>query len=140
VASAAYENHFLAMQNPMPLAPIDVLPPAAPADRFLLLSNVGFDVILLKNLLFLHSEGNYTHIYQIGGQHFVSTKPIKEYQSLLPERSFFRSHQSYIVNLEFVLGFKSSENCICLLNGHQVPVAKRKKAEFVEAMQRLALG
>jgi two-component system LytT family response regulator len=128
------------MQIPMPVAHIDALPAVASADRFLLLSNVGFDVILLKNLLFLHSEGNYTHFYQINGQRFVSSKPIKEYQAFLPERTFFRSHQSYIINLDFVLGFKSLENCICLQNGHSVPVAKRKKAEFFEAMQRLALG
>ena len=63
--------------------------------------------------------------------HLFLTTKIKEIQELLPEHSFFRIHNSFVINMVKVKEFIKSENYVVLNNGKKIPVSRNKRALFL---------
>src|SRR5690606_39661195 len=59
----------------------------------------GLDFVNVKNILYCIGEGNYTSIHTVSGEKFVISRTMKETEELLNNPLFFRTHQSYLVNL-----------------------------------------
>ena len=66
--------------------------------------NTDGKLLFLENedILYAESDGNYSTIYLSDGRKLVLTKKLKEIDQLLPEKTFFRIHNSYIINLDKV--------------------------------------
>ena len=54
---------------------------------------------------FVQSDGNYSTIYLKNNKKKVVTKKLKDINAILPQHSFFRTHNSYIVNLHKIKEF-----------------------------------
>jgi DNA-binding LytR/AlgR family response regulator len=61
-------------------------------------------------------------------------KNLGDYEKELPER-FIRPHNKYLVNVTHIE--KIIENRIVLLNGKELPLAKRRKKEILVKMKNL---
>lgn len=110
-------------------------------DRLLIPHQNGFHVIPLEELLCVQSEGSYSYLYSKNQSKILSSRPIAQYEEMLPAGVFQRVHQSYILNLLEVRAFSQGDDMeISLSNGQKVPVSRRKKQEFLESMRRLSLG
>jgi len=84
----------------------------------------------------LEADGTYTHIYS-NGEKFTATKNIKEYEFLLQEFNFFRSHNSHLINLNHVKQFNRMEGYFVQMDdGSVAEISRRKKEEFIELMSR----
>jgi two-component system LytT family response regulator len=92
----------------------------------------GITYIRLDEIVYLQTTGNYTSFLLKDGSRALVVKSLQEYEDLLPEDQFFRIHQSYIVRGEQVRKFLRDESCLIMLNGDQLPVAKRRKHELLE--------
>ena len=96
-------------------------------------SKIGFStsdgtlIIRVIDILYLEAMGNYTRVHLSNGQNITVSKTLKSIEILLPTSSFRRCHQSYIINLDEVIGFK---NAILLSNNILIPVSRRKKSEI----------
>lgn len=85
------------------------------------------DVVQLQKILYLKAVGNYTDFYLSNNDTVSSAKKIGEYESLLPDSQFFRTHRSYIVNISSVVNLSSTRTGeIILKNGDALPVSSRK--------------
>ncbi len=84
-----------------------------------------------EEILYCESDGNYTRIFLEDETHLFLTKKIKEIQELLPEHSFFRIHNSFVINMIKVKEFIKSENYVVLNNGKKIPVSRNKRALFL---------
>lgn len=93
------------------------------------------DTILVKcaEILYCKSDNSYTTFYLLNGSKRLVCKSIKEYEMLLSEYGFIRTHQSYLVNKEFVKGYSKS-NGIILTNDMNIPVSIQR---WDEVLQRL---
>ncbi len=109
-------------------------------DRLLIPHQNGFHVVPLEELLFVQSEGSYSYISSKNQSKILSSRPIAQYEDLLPAHDFLRVHQSYILNLREVRTFEQGDYTEATLsNGQKVPVSRRKKLEFVEALRKLSV-
>ena len=104
-------------------------------NRLVLSLQDSFQVVEFKDLMYCHSDKGYTTFYLQNNRKFMVSKPIKEFENQLPNTIFFRTHQSYIINLDFVDKFDKT-NYITLKDNTKIPVSVRKKNEFVEKMTR----
>lgn len=96
----------------------------------------GINYIKLGEIVRCEAHGNYTFFNLQSGVQELASKPIKEYEVLLEEFSFFRVHKSHLINLLYVKSYLKSEGCSALLNdGTKVPISKNKKDEFLEKMK-----
>jgi two-component system, LytTR family, response regulator len=96
----------------------------------------GFQVVELKNVLFCEASGSYTDFYFTDEHHIVSAKPIYEYEELLADAGFVRTHKSYLVNLLHVKEYLRGEGgSVILSNNKEVEVSRRKKDVFLGRMR-----
>lgn len=81
-----------------------------------------------NSITYCKSDGKYTEFHSVNSKMLVSSKNLGEYEQLLDEAVFFRIHNSYIVNLNYVVNInKAAGNYIELENGTSLPIAKRRQ-------------
>ncbi len=99
-------------------------------DKLVLRLQEGYQVIDFKSLIYCKSDKGYTSFYLSDGKSYMASKPIKEFEGQLPAKKFIRTHQSYIVNMDYVDKYDKN-GYIFLKSGETIPVATRRKDEFV---------
>lgn len=85
-----------------------------------------------EDIIFIESDGNYSTLHLKGGQKILVSKKIKEVNTLLPKKQFFRIHNSYIINLNKVKEFIKTEGYVVMSENHKIPVARQRKVDFLE--------
>ncbi len=98
----------------------------------------SLDIVEVEDISYCQSVSNYTIFFLGSGQQLVSSKTLKEYESLLPPKKFLRVHQSYLVNLLQVKKyFKGRGGMLELKDGTTIDVARDRKARLLEAINTL---
>ena len=87
-----------------------------------------------EEILYAESDGNYSTLFLVDGQKIVLTKKLKEVNALLPKESFFRIHNSYIVNLKKIKEFLKTDGYVVLKSNHKIPVSRQKKSDFLDLL------
>ena len=92
----------------------------------------------IDDIVRLESESNYTSVFLKDGKTLLVSKPLKEYNDILEERNFFRSHQSHLINLEFFDVYEKQDGgYIRLKDGTNIPVSKRKKSLLFDLLEKV---
>ncbi|RAJ15022.1 LytR/AlgR family response regulator transcription factor [Olleya aquimaris] len=86
----------------------------------------------IDDILFVESDGNYSTLFMTDKQKILVTKKLKEINALLPEQSFFRIHNSFIINLSKIKEYIKNEGYVIMESNHKIPVARQRKTEFLE--------
>jgi two-component system, LytTR family, response regulator len=104
-------------------------------DRIALPTGDGLVFAFAKDMMHLESYGNFSFVFLASGERFLVSRNLKEFEEILPASQFFRTHQSHIVNINFVKQAQKGEGDYALLHdGAKVPVARRKKDAFWAAL------
>ena len=83
-----------------------------------------------KDIIMCKADSNYT-IITTREQNILVAKTLKHIQSLLPDNTFLRTHQSYLVNQDHIVAYvKKDGGYLSLTNGHQADISKGKKELF----------
>ena len=94
----------------------------------------GLEFLNPEEIIRLEADVNYTYIFT-DGQKYTAVKNIKEYEELLSEWYFFRSHKSHLINLKHVKRFSNDDgNFVQMSDGSIAEVSRRKKEEFIQVM------
>lgn len=96
--------------------------------------NTDGKLLFLDNddVLYAESDGNYSTLYLSDGRRIVLTKKLKEIDELLPPETFFRIHNSYIINLEKIKEYLKTDGYVVLESNHKIPVSRKKKSDFLD--------
>lgn len=111
------------------------LDPKKEAERLVISSLQGFEIIKVNDIMYCEGERNYTTFHLDGRESLVSSKTLKEYEMLLPVRSFIRVHQKYLVNINFVRKYlKGRGGNLVMTNGQTIEVSQSKKQLLLDAL------
>lgn len=102
-------------------------------DQIVLHTMEYLQVLQLKEIIYLKSEGSYTNFVLTDNRKIMVSKPLKHYQDLLPEKWFLRSHQSFLINTTFIDRYIKT-GYIILKDKTQIPVSVRKKELVVQKL------
>ena len=95
----------------------------------------GYEYILVDNIVRIEAERSYCNIYLLDKRKIMVSRCLNDYQQILDERKFFRVHNSHLINLQHVKMYvKRDGGHIEMVDGSIVPLARRKKDFFMEAM------
>lgn len=95
----------------------------------------GFEYILVDNIVHIEAERSYCHIYLLDKRKIMVSKCMNDYQQILDERKFFRTHNSHLINLQHVKMYvKRDGGHVEMTDGSIVPLSRRKKDYFIEVM------
>lgn len=91
------------------------------------------ELIKVKDIIYLSSDGGYTNFFLKGGKHIVSSKNLAKYEKLI-QGSFYRIHAKYFVNLNFINKIhKDSGAAYCEMEtGDLLSVSQRKYPDFMK--------
>jgi len=67
----------------------------------------------------------------------MTSRTIGEYEDLLPKESFFRVHNSFLINMRFIARYiKGRGGVLEMQDGTKIEVATRRKEEFLSRFNR----
>lgn len=90
----------------------------------------SYQRIKFESILFCKSDKGYTTFYLDNGKKIIASKPLKEFVEQLPYFHFFRTHQSYVVNMNYAESYNKA-GYIFLKTGDKIPVSKAKKEKLM---------
>ena len=97
----------------------------------------GLDFVSVNEINYCKADGNYTIINMCDEEKHVISKTIKETEELLNHTSFFRTHQSYLVNLNQIKHYiKGSGGQLVMQNNHIVQVARARKEGLMKVIYK----
>ncbi len=95
-------------------------------------------IVDIETIIRCESDGNNTLFYLKSGDRIFVTKTLKQFDQLFEEHSFFRTHQSHLINIEHIQEYVRKEGgYLKMKNGDNIPVAVRKKAALIELLDNL---
>jgi two-component system LytT family response regulator len=97
----------------------------------------GIKILNPDDISHIRGNGNCSIIHFNNKEEYLDTRTLKVYEALLPP-NFFRSHKSFLVNLnEIVEILHGEENGVVLKNGERLSVSRDRKKELLEKINQL---
>ena len=94
--------------------------------------------IKVSDIIRCEASGAYTIFHINDHKNILMSKGIKEFEELLQNFGFFRTHHSHLVNLKKVIRFDKADGGILILeNNEKVPVSQRKKDNLLILLEKL---
>lgn len=101
----------------------------------------GLTFVEIADIILLEADGAYTTFYLKDGQKIVVSKKLKFYEDILSNRSFFfRTHRSYVINVNYIKKYSRSENAILMDNDFSVTISRDRKQEFETLLKELRVS
>lgn len=85
--------------------------------------------MMLKNIIRIEGERNYSFIYMTNQKKKLASKTLGDLEELLTDKGFFRCHKSHLINFSHIQSYPNSTSVV-LSEGTNIPIARRKKEEF----------
>ena len=99
--------------------------------KLLLKDSKGFQLISFQDIIFIRAERAYSKIYLLREEPFLCARPLSKIQELINHEVFFRSHNSYLVNLHMIKEYSKKEGShLILQSGHKIPLAQKRREEL----------
>lgn len=97
----------------------------------------GISLISISDIVRLEADRSYCFVYLSDGERLLVSKPLKDFESQLPEDQFFRVHSTHLINMEYINKYiKEDGGFIIMTDGSHVPLARRRKHEFLMKISR----
>jgi len=97
----------------------------------------GMEYLNPKEIIRIEADRSYSWFYLTGNRKILVSRHLKEFQDLLSDRWFFRSHNSHLINLRYVRKYIRREGgYIEMLDGEQIPISRNRKDLFLIHMSR----
>jgi len=106
--------------------------------KIVLRTSDSIHVVQTDEIIRLQADGAYTTFYISNRKPIVVSKNLKEYDGLLENNGFIRTHQSHLVNSKHIVCFQKADGGSLLLSdATQIPVATRFKEKVLFQLERL---
>ncbi|MBA4258969.1 MAG: DNA-binding response regulator [Chitinophaga sp.] len=89
-------------------------------------------VVNQDDIIFIQAEGSYTKIITVTHGVLTITKKLLDFEYLETDGPFFRTHRSYLVNLNHVKKIDKKDFVLIMSNEAQVHLAQDKKNQLIE--------
>lgn len=91
-----------------------------------------FDV---NDIIRCEADSNYTTIFNRASRPLTVAKPLKELEAMLPQTTFYRAHQSHLINLNHIKRYQ--KGIVHLSDDSKIEVATRRREDFQRVLAAL---
>lgn len=104
---------------------------AAEHKKIILKTAESIHLIKVQDIIRCEADKGYTEFFLRDGNKILVSKGLKEYNELLGDFGFIRTHQSHLINLDYIASFEKADGGYILMTDKStVPVSSRKR-EYV---------
>ena len=100
------------------------------SDLLLIINYKTLQKVLIKNVILLKGDVNYTTLYLESGKTKTLSHTLKFYESFLKSQGFLRIHRGFLINPNYVKGYCKEKQILTMTNGHQAEISRRRKHEL----------
>lgn len=86
----------------------------------------GFRSVRPEDIVLLEADINYTVVHFKDGEKFIVATPLKSLQSRLEPFNFYRTHKSFMVNLNCVRSYLEPHKQAQMIDNKKITVSRRK--------------
>jgi two-component system LytT family response regulator len=105
-------------------------------DKLVIAELGGRRVIPMRSVIAVEGQGAYSCLHLEDSAPLVVSKNLKHFESLLPEdKGFFRSHKSWIIQMNFVEGYNKGAGELKMKGDVEARLSKYRVEEFEVALQ-----
>lgn len=102
-------------------------------DKITINTTDGVEFLEISNIIYVESSSNYCKIYLQDGGTLMVPKLLKDFEELLSAYRFFRIHNSYLINLNYLRKYiRGDGGQVVLENGKALDVSRRRKEDFLK--------
>jgi two-component system LytT family response regulator len=95
-------------------------------------------IVQVKNIIRCEADINYTTFYLVNNEKLLVSKTLKEFDDLLENSGFYRTHQTHLVNLDHIVRYDKTEGGhLVMADDSIVPVSSRKKEELFGIFEKM---
>ncbi len=95
-------------------------------------------IVDTKEIIRCESEESYTRFFLTDNKHIFVSKNLIEFDNMLQDFGFFRTHRSHLINLSYIDHFsKRDGGYVVMKDNAEVPISRRKKEEFLNILEML---
>lgn len=99
-------------------------------------SVMGIDFVTIGDIISCEGVEKYTKVYLDDGTEIMSSYNLGEFTKLIGEVGFYQVHRSHLVNMNKIRQYQK-DGILIMNDNRNVPVARRRKDEFLEVMNTL---
>ncbi len=97
----------------------------------------GIEYVEINKIIRFEGEGSYSKVFLVNKNMLLVSKNLKEFEELLSHYNFFRTHNSHLINLDYVKKYILKDGGhIEMKDDSIVSISRRKKDLFSEMMQK----
>lgn len=105
-------------------------------EKIALPTSDGFEFIHINDLTHLKGESNYTWAFLESGKKFLIAKTMKDVIPIISFPQFYRTHKSFVVNLNHVSKYvRGSGGYLVMNNSEQIPVSRAQKPGLMDLLK-----
>lgn len=110
-----------------------------PEDKKIVLKTLeSIFIVKVTDIIRCEADHNYTTFYLTNGKKVLVSKTLKDYEEMLCDYFFFRTHQSHLININHIVSFEKNDGgYLKMADGSSVPVSKRKREELLELFNQI---
>lgn len=101
-------------------------------DSIFIKCNGYFSKLKLMDIVYFKSEGNYLELYSEKKKKCIIRSTLKEFMNCLPENKFVRTHQSYVVNIDYVIKLTYTS---IIVSEYEVPISRNRRDEIMDKLK-----
>ncbi len=95
----------------------------------------GYLFVNVKEIIRCEANSNYTVLYLLDGEKHMISKTLKDFESQLSNKSFFRIHKSHLINLSYLKKYtKGDGGTVTMVDDAELDVSRRNKEEFLKML------
>jgi two-component system LytT family response regulator len=105
--------------------------------KIVIKSQTGMIFLDVNKMVRLESDGCYTTFHLLNGERHIVAQPMKNFESLLPFNTFYKIHQSHIINISQIKKVLCKEGSFLQMEDESIiPIARRRKGDFMEVLHQ----
>jgi len=105
--------------------------------KIVLKTHERIHVIEIANIIRCESDSSYTTFILNNSKKILVSKNLKEYDELLNEQGFIRTHKSHLVNSDHIKSFEKNTGYLIMKDDSKIPVSVRRKEFVLNAIEVL---
>lgn len=110
----------------------------AEPERIALPGEDGYEFRKIAEIVRCKAESNYTRFYFSDGTSSLICSTLKNYETLLGECGFFRSHNSHLLNLAHAKGLTKGKSAYVIMSdGSQIDLSSKRKNAFLDCFAKV---
>ena len=95
-------------------------------------------IVDTKEVIRCESDESYTKFFLADQKHIIVSKNLIEYDNMLQDFGFFRTHRSHLINLSYIDHFsKKDGGYVVMKDGAEIPISRRNKEDFLKILDVL---